>query len=40
MPAMTAAPVPSDAMGLNHGPGQSMGMDPFDQDLGFDDTLL
>ncbi|KAK5995181.1 Protein pacG [Cladobotryum mycophilum] len=41
MPAMTAAPTaPNDAMGLNHASGQPIGMDTFDHELGFDESLL
>lgn len=41
MPAMPAASaVPSDAMGLNHGPPQSMNMDSFDPELNFHESLL
>jgi hypothetical protein len=41
MPAMPAASaVPSDAMGLNHGPPQSMNIDSFDPELNFHESLL
>lgn len=41
MPAMSAASaVPSDAMGLNHGPPQSMNIDSFDPELNFHESLL
>lgn len=40
MPAISSGPAPGDAMGLNHGHGQSMVMDSFDQDLNFDEALL
>ncbi|RFU81876.1 acid phosphatase [Trichoderma arundinaceum] len=41
MPAMPAAPAaPSDAMGLNHGPPQPMGIDSFDPELNFHESLL
>ncbi|KOS17282.1 Protein pacG [Escovopsis weberi] len=37
---MAAPTVPNNVMDLSHGPGQPMGMDSFDQDLGFDESLL
>lgn len=41
MPAMPAASaVPSDAMGLNHGPPHSMNIDSFDPELNFHESLL
>ncbi len=40
MPAMNAGAAPNDAMAMNHASGQPMGMDAFDQDLGFDDALM
>lgn len=38
MPAVSA--VPSDAMGLNHGPPHSMNIDSFDPELNFHESLL
>ncbi|KAL5091478.1 hypothetical protein Trisim1_003082 [Trichoderma cf. simile WF8] len=41
MPAMPAAPTaPNDAMGMNHGPPPPMGMDSFDPELNFHESLL
>lgn len=40
MPAMPAATAPSDAMGLNHGPPPPMGIDSFDPELNFHESLL
>lgn len=40
MPAMNPGATSHDAMAMNHASGQPMGMDAFDQELGFDDALM
>ncbi len=42
MPALTSGGAPgADALGLSvNQAGQSLGIDAFDQDLGFDESLL
>lgn len=40
MPPMTANGATNDAMVMNHTNGQTIGMDNFEPDMGFDEALL
>lgn len=40
MQGMSSGTSPNNAMTMNHGVGQTLGMDVFDQEINFDDSLL
>lgn len=40
MQGMVTGTSPNDAMTMNHGVGQSLAMEVFDQDINFDESLL